>query len=139
MAELLIVVVAGAAAGYLAWYLAGLFFPDRPGFTLLYACGALGVFLSAFLLAATLLVGFISRWTEDEDREWWARGGAWMLIIGATTVAAGRTVARAASAPDAWIFYPISPPPGGRWVSVVWVVLGLIGTGVQLVITSKKK
>ena len=82
MAELLIVVVAGAAAGYLAWYLAGLFFPDRPGFTLLYACGALGVFLSAFLLAATLLVGFISRWTEDEDREWWARGGAWMLLIG---------------------------------------------------------
>ena len=82
MAELLVVVVAGAAAGYLAWYLAGLFFPDRPGFTLLYACGALGVFLSAFLLAATLLVGFISRWTEDEDREWWARGGAWMLIIG---------------------------------------------------------
>ena len=82
LAELLVVVVAGAAAGYLAWYLAGLFFPDRPGFTLLYACGALGVFLSAFLLAATLLVGFISRWTEDEDREWWARGGAWMLIIG---------------------------------------------------------
>ena len=43
---------------------------------------ALGVFLSAFLLAATLLVGFISRWTEDEDREWWARGGAWMLLVG---------------------------------------------------------
>ena len=82
MAELLIVVVAGAAAGYLAWYFAGLFFPDRPGFTLLYACGALGVFLSAFLLAATLLVGFISRWTEDEDREWWARGGAWLLLVG---------------------------------------------------------
>ena len=81
-AELAIVVVAGAAAGYLAWSLAGLFFPDRPGFTLLYACLAPGVFLSAFLLAATLLVGFISRWTEDDDREWWARGGAWMLIIG---------------------------------------------------------
>ena len=31
MAELLVVVVAGAAAGYLAWYLAGLFFPDHPG------------------------------------------------------------------------------------------------------------
>ena len=80
--ELLIVVVAGAAAGYLAWSLAGLLFPDLPRFTLLYACLALGVFLSAFLLAATLLVGFISRWTEDEDREWWARSGAWMLIIG---------------------------------------------------------
>ena len=82
LAELLIVVIAGAAAGYLAWYLATLFFPARPGFTLLYACLALGVFLSAFLLAATLLVGLISRWTEDEDREWWARSGSWLLIVG---------------------------------------------------------
>ena len=82
LAELLIVVIAGAAAGYLAWYLAELFFPDGPGYRLLYACLALGVFLSAFLLAATLLVGLISRWTEDEDREWWARSGSWMLIIG---------------------------------------------------------
>lgn len=68
-----------------------------------------------------------------------AFSGAWMLIIGASTVAAGRTVVRAASAPNAWIFYPISPAPGGRWASIAWVVLGLVGTGVQLAITSKKK
>jgi hypothetical protein len=68
-----------------------------------------------------------------------AFSGAWMLILGATTVAAGRTAVRAASAPDAWIFYPISPAAGQRWVSVAWVVLGLIGTGVQLAVTSKRK
>jgi hypothetical protein len=68
-----------------------------------------------------------------------AFSGAWTLIIGAITVAADRTVVRAAPAADAWIFYPISPAPGGRWASVAWVVLGLIGTGVQLVITSRKK
>ena len=68
-----------------------------------------------------------------------AFGGAWTLIMGAATIAADRTAVRAASAMDAWIFYPISPAPGGRWISVAWVVLGLIGTGVQLGITAKKK
>ena len=82
LVEFLIVVIAGVAAGYLAWILSNVFFPHLDGFLMLYTCLALGVFLSAFLLAATLLVGLISRWTEDEDREWWARGGSWMLLIG---------------------------------------------------------
>ncbi len=82
LAELAIVVIAGAVAGFIAWALANLFFPDLASFMLLYACLAPGVFLSAFLLAATLLVGLLSRWTNDEDREWWARCGAWMLIAG---------------------------------------------------------
>ena len=68
-----------------------------------------------------------------------AFSGSWTLIIGAITVAADRTVVRAASGADAWVFYPVSPAPGGRWVSVAWVVVGLIGTGVQLAITSKKR
>ena len=80
--ELAIVIIVGVAAGYLAWILANVFFPHLDGFLMLYSCLALGVFLSAFLLAATLLVGLISRWTEDEDREWWARCGSWMLLIG---------------------------------------------------------
>jgi hypothetical protein len=88
LAELVIVVIAGVAAGLLALILANVFFPVREGvppltgLMPLYTCLALGVFLSAFLLAATLLVGFISRWTEDEDREWWARSGSWMLLVG---------------------------------------------------------
>jgi hypothetical protein len=88
LAELAIVVIAGMAAGLLALILSNVFFPVRErapalaGFMPLYTCLALGVFLSAFLLAATLLVGFISRWTEDEDREWWARSGSWMLLVG---------------------------------------------------------
>jgi len=85
LSELGVVVIAGAAAGFLAWCLAYLLFNDhgRLGrFTLLYACIAPSVFLGAFLLAATLLVGLLSRWTNDEDREWWARCGAWTLISG---------------------------------------------------------
>jgi hypothetical protein len=36
--------------------------------------------LTAMLVAATLFVGLASRVTSDEDREWWSRAGAWILI-----------------------------------------------------------
>jgi hypothetical protein len=68
-----------------------------------------------------------------------AFSGSWTLIVGALTAAGDRILARTASAADAWVFYPISPAPGQRWVSFAWVIVGLIGTGVQLTLTSKKK
>ncbi len=37
--------------------------------------------LAGFLAAGTLFVGFTSRALEDEDREWFARGGAWVSIF----------------------------------------------------------
>ena len=40
------------------------------------------MFLGAFLVAATLFVGLMSRVTTDEDREWWARSGSWTLLTG---------------------------------------------------------
>jgi hypothetical protein len=82
LVELGIVVVVGVAAGYLAALLASALFHDPQGFTLFYASVAPAVFIGAFLLAATLLVGLLSRVTQDDDREWWARSGAWMLIAG---------------------------------------------------------
>ncbi len=33
-----------------------------------------------FLLTATIFVGVASRYTDDHDREWWGRAGAWVLI-----------------------------------------------------------
>ena len=85
LAELGVVVLAGAAAGSLAWLPAKLLFNDHEAlgrFTVLYASVAPAIFLGAFLLAATLLVGLLSRWTDDDDREWWARCGGWVLIAG---------------------------------------------------------
>ena len=32
-----------------------------------------------------------------------------------------------------------TPAPGQRWVPFAWIVLGLIGTGVQLGITGRKR
>lgn len=46
-----------------------------------YACIALPAFLLIVLIAATIFVGFSSGRATDEDREWLARYGGWVLII----------------------------------------------------------
>jgi hypothetical protein len=67
-----------------------------------------------------------------------AFSGAWTLLVGTLTVAGDRMIVRSPAA-EAWVFYPISPAPGERWVSFAWVILGLIGTGVQLTLTARRK
>ena len=37
--------------------------------------------LAVFLLSNVLLIGLVSRVSDDEDREWWDRASAWMLIV----------------------------------------------------------
>jgi hypothetical protein len=67
-----------------------------------------------------------------------AFGGAWTVIVGGLAVSGDRSAARAASVGNVWILYPTSPAPGQRWVPVAWIVLGLIGTAVQLGMTGRK-
>jgi hypothetical protein len=70
-----------------------------------------------------------------------AFAGAWMIIVGGVAVAgdlAARQVVRAASDTGPWILYPLTPAPGELWVPVAWVVLGLVGTAVQLAVTARK-
>jgi hypothetical protein len=68
-----------------------------------------------------------------------AFGGAWTVIVGGLAMSGDHGAARVGSAGDVWILYPWTPAPGQRWVPVAWIVLGLIGTGVQLGITGSKK
>jgi hypothetical protein len=68
-----------------------------------------------------------------------AFGGAWTVIVGGLAAAAGRGAARTAPDGDVWILYPLTPAPGQRWVPIAWIVLGLIGTAVQLFITGRKR
>ncbi|HZR23514.1 MAG TPA: DUF4203 domain-containing protein [Vicinamibacterales bacterium] len=70
-----------------------------------------------------------------------AFGGAWTIIIGALAATAERAAPAAANArnADVWILYPMSPVPDQKWIPVAWVVLGLIGTAVQLGLTAKKR
>ena len=66
-------------------------------------------------------------------------GGAWTIIVGAMAALGDQTALAAAAAGDVWVAYPMNPAPGQRWVPVAWLVLGAIGTGVQLGITGGEK
>jgi hypothetical protein len=92
VADFLVVVVAGAVGGAIAWLLAAKLFSRVEYTVILYAALAPGFVVSAFLLAATALVGLLSRWTEDDDREWWSRCGAWFLIAGTAWTVFGSLV-----------------------------------------------
>ena len=67
-----------------------------------------------------------------------AFGGAWTLLIGALTIA-DRDAGRGSRLGDVWILYPNAPADGRGWVPVAWILLGLVGTGVQLAVTGRKR
>jgi hypothetical protein len=68
-----------------------------------------------------------------------AFGGAWTILVGSLALAGDRTAARAVSTGEVWILYPMTPASGNRWVPVAWIVLGLLGTGVQLGVTGRRR
>jgi hypothetical protein len=79
--ELVVVVMVGAIGGALLWVAAFELFPYPTKYTELYSCFAMPLFLGLFLLSLVAFAGLSSRWTGDEDREWWARANGWLLIV----------------------------------------------------------
>jgi Domain of unknown function (DUF4203) len=67
-----------------------------------------------------------------------AFGGAWTLILGAMAIGGDTAATKASRTATTWIPYPTGESMGG-WVLIAWVALGLLGTGVQLGITGRKK
>lgn len=57
-----------------------------------YLCMSVPVFLLTVLAAATLFVGLASRTATDEDREWLARFGGWVLIVSGVWVTVNAVV-----------------------------------------------
>jgi hypothetical protein len=66
-----------------------------------------------------------------------AFGGAWTVLVGGLALGGDGLATRAAAKGNVWIAYPFHPAPGERWVMAAWVVLGIVGTLVQLRITAK--
>ena len=61
------------------------------------------------------------------------------MIVGAMALVGDRSALRAAASGDVWVAYPLNPAPGQQWVVVVWILLSLLGAGVQLGITGGEK
>jgi patatin-like phospholipase len=57
-----------------------IFVPAPANHALNYVCFAPALFLAVLLLVNFLFTGLASRITGDEDREWWGRSAAWIVI-----------------------------------------------------------
>ena len=100
---------------------------DRePTVIVVIGCAVLGAALASWLQRYVLIVGT-------------AFGGAWTTIVGAVALLGDRNALAAALSRDVWVAYPLTPAPGQGWVPIAWVVLSLIGTGVQLGITGGER
>ena len=68
-----------------------------------------------------------------------AFGGAWMMLVGAMALIGDPGALSAAAAGDVWVVYPLTPAPGREWVPIAWLVLSLVGVGVQMGFTGGEK
>jgi hypothetical protein len=80
-----LILAAFAATGLLTWYVVTNEIPAplnlQHSFARLYASFAVPVLLVMLTVGGTLIAGFTSRFTGVEDQEWWARAGAWILMV----------------------------------------------------------
>jgi hypothetical protein len=116
----------GAAIGAVVANLAFSASGREPHFLIIAFCAVAGAVLSMYLQRYVIILGT-------------AFGGAWTVIVGAMALIGDRAALAAAAAADVWVAYPLDPAPGRRWVPIAWIVLSLIGTGVQLGWTGGEK
>jgi hypothetical protein len=126
--ELLFAIVAGALGGVLVWASATRVLASPELSTekyAIYVVGSVPLFLFSFLLAETVFAGAVSRWTDDDDREWWARAGGWVFVV-ITSWAIGASVV---------VFGPVAARSFPAWIAGVGGLAGF--TSVALAQSSK--
>lgn len=77
----ILIAIAQLITAYLLRFATTSVLPGNPDHPLLYATFAVPLILLLMSLGGTLIAGFTSRFTNDDDQEWWARAGAWMFIL----------------------------------------------------------
>ena len=110
----------GALVAHLLWVRT-----EPPAFAVvvLAVAGAIG---ATFLQRHVIIVGT-------------AFAGAWTTLVGALALLGDRVARAAAASGEVWVFYPLNPAPGQRWVPIAWISLGIAGTFVQLLVTGRRK
>jgi hypothetical protein len=116
----------GAGIGALVANLVASATGQEPHFLVVAFCAVAGAVASMYLQRYVIILGT-------------AFGGAWTMIVGAMALIGDRAARAAVAANDVWVLYPLDPAPGRRWVPIAWIVLALLGTGVQLGWTGGEK
>ena len=80
-ATAIIVVVVPAIAGLIAHSVILLALPIFQSYPLIYSVFSVPLILLLLGVKTALIAGFVSRFSKDYDQEWWARAGAWILIV----------------------------------------------------------
>ena len=85
LAATILIFGAFAVTALVTWYIVTTQLPSSlnlsNGFARTYASLAVPILLILLTLGGTLIAGFTSRFTDVDDQEWWARSGAWILIV----------------------------------------------------------
>jgi hypothetical protein len=80
-----LILIAFSLTGFLTWYVVTHQLPTplnlEAGFARTYASFAVPVLLVLLTVGGTLISGLTSRFTDVDDQEWWARSGAFILIV----------------------------------------------------------
>jgi hypothetical protein len=116
----------GAGIGALVANLAFSASGQEAHFLVIAFCAVAGAVASMYLQRYVIILGT-------------AFGGAWTVIVGAMALVGDRAAKAAVAANDVWVLYPLNPAPDRQWLPIAWVVLALIGTGVQLGWTGGEK
>ena len=87
-----------------------------------FICFGPPIILVVVLIASTIFTGLATFWTDDEDREYWARMGAWVLIAILGWAALGAIA----------LFGPVVLVNGGFWQKL-WTLGAAIATAVTTI------
>ena len=127
--------ISSLAGGVLLWLVSQKILDDGrmawlgswvPGFEWqLYLCFAVPLFLIIVLAAATLFIGLSSKIMTDEDREWLARYGGWVMFVAAVWVLVNAIVLIAPSLVS--LLFRNLDPARDLWTAVAPTVVSIVG------------
>ena len=100
------ILVTTAFGGLCLWGVATRVFYNPADLAINYVCFAPALLFAVLLLVNFLFTGLASWVSEDQDREWWARSAAWILITMSAWIVVNVVVL--------WGAQAITPQPGGN-------------------------
>jgi hypothetical protein len=111
----------GAVVAHVGWNYFRMTDPPLPGLVVIVVLGAMG----ALILQRYVLIVAT------------AFSGAWIAILSGLSIAGNASVLNALAGGDISALSPPTPGAGNDWVPTGWLILGLVGTVVQLGITGR--